>query len=68
MMIMMIMMCTDQLTRPQSSFMLFVIGHGMLAEDYYGFLANRTMGRKEWEMKETPFHLPQRASSTPLSH
>ena len=34
MMIMMIIMCTDQLTRPQSSFMLFVSGHGMLAEDY----------------------------------
>ena len=34
MMIMMIMMCTDQLTRPQSSFTLFVSGHGMLAEDY----------------------------------
>ena len=34
MMIMMIIMCTDQLTRPQSSFTLFVGGHGMLAEDY----------------------------------
>ena len=44
-----------KLTRPQSSFMLFESGHGRLAEDYYGFLANRTMGRKELEKKETSF-------------
>ena len=47
-----------KLTRPQSSFMLFVSGHVRLAEEYYGILSHRTMGRKEWEMKETPFSSP----------